>query len=72
VKKESSKLSSEFEEETSVIVPGDLCYYFKTPVLVLKVLLNGYDDSGFRKRCHVLFPQGGIDTVSLKSLKVIE
>ena len=61
----------ETKENTS-IVTGDLCYYNKIPVLVLQRVLNEFNfTDNCREHYWVLFPQGGIDTVSLNSLKLI-
>mgnify|MGYP001189262815 CR=1 FL=1 len=53
---------------------GKLCLYRDIPVLVLKVysILPSFIYSESILKYYVLFPQGGIDTVSAQSLKVIE
>lgn len=53
---------------------GKLCLYRNIPVLVLKEYsaLPEFIYSEINKQCDVLFPQGGIDTVSAQSLKVIK
>ena len=59
-------------KENIEIVVGDLCYYYKIPVLVLQRVLNKFNlPDNIRESYLVLFPQGGLDTVSAKALKLI-
>tara|TARA_A100000164_G_C21762537_1_gene702300 strand:+ start:613 stop:801 length:189 start_codon:yes stop_codon:yes gene_type:complete len=53
---------------------GQLCLYRDIPVLVLKEYstLPSFIYSESILKYYVLFPQGGIDTVSSQSLKVIK
>ena len=54
----------------NINLKGKLCLYRNIPVLVLKRALKQFnftDDQSYS----VLFPQGGIDTVNVKSLKLI-
>tara|TARA_B100000963_G_scaffold357577_1_gene380146 strand:+ start:513 stop:689 length:177 start_codon:yes stop_codon:yes gene_type:complete len=55
----------------NISLKGKLCLYRNIPVLVLKRALYQFNftDNLFY---FVLFPQGGIDTVSEQSLKVIK
>ena len=60
------------KKENSEIVSGDLCYYYNIPVLVIQRVLNEFNFiDNLRESYLVLFPQGGIDTVSKTSLKKI-
>tara|TARA_Y100001970_G_scaffold208865_1_gene254629 strand:+ start:14401 stop:14589 length:189 start_codon:yes stop_codon:yes gene_type:complete len=53
---------------------GKLCLYRDIPVLVLKEysIIPSFIYSEENIKYEVLFPQGGIDTVSAQSLKVIK
>ena len=54
----------------NISLKGKLCLYRNIPVLVLQRVLNQFN-FGDNQTYSVLFPQGGIDTVNAKSLKLI-
>ena len=58
------------KKENTKIVKGDLCYYKKMPVIVLQRILRQFNFSD-EQSFLVLFPQGGIDTVNVRSLKLV-
>ncbi len=60
------------KENTSLT--GKLCLYRDIPVLVLKEYstLPSFIYAESISKYYILFPQGGIDTVTAQSLKVIK
>jgi hypothetical protein len=54
---------------------GKICYYCKEIVLVVekrKTIIKFSPHSNKYETYNVLFPKGGIDTVSAKNLKIIK